>query len=122
MKNSELYNKFEDQIITTLKEKHPSFTDKVFPSIITRFRLLDLDINLLIFLYNRKILTYCLLNIIHNNISKKLPFTSKNKILDIRLLFDFKLKDKYYSEKYWNSINKTFQKLVKYKRYEQPRT
>lgn len=122
MSKDELYNKLEEHIINVLQKDHSAITENLYENILLKFRMLDLNTNLLIFLYNRDILVPCILNIIHYFHVKHYKFSTQNKVLDLRILFDFKSKEKYFSEKYWIKINKSLQKAIKYKRYEQPRS
>ena len=114
----ELYSQLEEHIISTLKSKLSNFPIETYPNILKYFRILDLDTRLLIYLKERDLLVYTILNIIHYNKLNKYPITSKNKILDLSILFDFSSNEKYFTEKYWKAINKNFQKYMRYKKYD----
>ena len=109
---NDFYDKLEENIILCLQSKHPAIEKELYPKILMYFRTLNFNEKLLRFLYQMNILTPFVLNVIHYNISKNKAFTSKNKILDIKMLFDFSF-ETYKSEEFWNKVNLKFKHYIK---------
>ena len=116
MTEIEFYNQVEQIIIQELQTKHKKIPTIQYAFILEKYKILNLNLKLLKFLYLNKILTIFLLNTIHYSLSKKIPFTSKNKVLDLSLFFDFKSKEIFQSSSFWFKKNKEFQKYLRLKR------
>ena len=108
------YNELEQHILDNLKKNYSKIPELGYGTVLKYFRQLDLDSRLLEFLFKENVLTECLLNIIHYNLSHKIPFSSKSKYLDLGLLFDFNSKEKYLPKKFWVTLNDKFLKSIKY--------
>lgn len=111
MQTKEFYNELEEYLINELT-KRPAFTPEAITRIIEIYRIINLNDKVLIFLHTRQILLNFILNIIHYTKLNKRSFNSKNKILDLQLLFDFD-GEIIGQQKYWKQLNTDFKKYLK---------
>lgn len=112
--NKDLANKIESVIIADLKNRK-TYDDIVIAKIIYWYRILNLNEVLIVFLYDKNLFTSFLLNIIHYHLLNKRSFTSKNKVLDMQLLFDFE-GETFKSTNFWKKINVEFKQYLKTKK------